>query len=120
MGLGSPGAQSAFVVALPERHTVRAQDVVCGYGVAGFGLAYLPGDVAQHHIAKKRLVWVLKDWCQPYTGYHLYFPKSPPTFRGVFAIGGGASVSSLNSDTDHVHPSRAPSNASFRIARACT
>jgi DNA-binding transcriptional LysR family regulator len=38
-------------------------------------LAYLPEDVVQVHIAKRRLVRVLKDWCQPYTGYHLYYPS---------------------------------------------
>jgi DNA-binding transcriptional LysR family regulator len=43
--------------------------------LAGFGLAYLPEDVAQPHISKRRLVRVLKDWCQPYTGYHLYYPS---------------------------------------------
>lgn len=43
--------------------------------LAGFGLAYLPEDVVQLHISKKRLVRVLKDWCQPYTGYHLYYPS---------------------------------------------
>ena len=31
--LGSPCAQPALVVALSERHTPRAQDVVCGDGV---------------------------------------------------------------------------------------
>jgi len=43
--------------------------------LAGFGLAYLPEDLAQPHIAKRRLTRVLKDWCQPYTGYHLYYPS---------------------------------------------
>jgi DNA-binding transcriptional LysR family regulator len=43
--------------------------------LAGFGLAYLPEDVAQLHVSKKRLVRVLEDWCQPYTGYHLYYPS---------------------------------------------
>ena len=43
--------------------------------LAGFGLAYLSEDVAQLHISKRRLVRVLKDWCQPYTGYHLYYPS---------------------------------------------
>lgn len=43
--------------------------------LAGLGLAYLPEDVAQPHISKRRLVRVLKDWCQPYTGYHLYYPS---------------------------------------------
>jgi DNA-binding transcriptional LysR family regulator len=43
--------------------------------LAGFGLAYLPEDLAQVHISKNRLVRVLKDWCQPYKGYHLYYPS---------------------------------------------
>jgi exosome complex RNA-binding protein Rrp4 len=32
-GLGSPSAQPALVIALSERYTPRAQDVVCGDGV---------------------------------------------------------------------------------------
>lgn len=43
--------------------------------LAGFGLAYVPEDVAQPHIAKGRLKRVLEDWCAPYTGYHLYYPS---------------------------------------------
>ena len=43
--------------------------------LAGFGLAYVPEDVAQPHIAKRRLKRVLDDWCAPYTGYHLYYPS---------------------------------------------
>jgi DNA-binding transcriptional LysR family regulator len=31
--------------------------------LAGFGLAYVPEDVAQPHIAKGRLKRVLEDWC---------------------------------------------------------
>jgi hypothetical protein len=33
LGLGSPSAQPALVIALSERHTPRAQDVVCRDGV---------------------------------------------------------------------------------------
>jgi DNA-binding transcriptional LysR family regulator len=42
--------------------------------LAGFGLAYVPEDLAQPHLAKGRLKRVLEDWCQPYSGYHLYYP----------------------------------------------
>lgn len=41
----------------------------------GFGLAYIPEELAQPHIAKGRLTRVLADWCQPYSGYHLYYPS---------------------------------------------
>jgi DNA-binding transcriptional LysR family regulator len=43
--------------------------------LAGFGLAYLPQDVVQPHIADGRLIRVLEDWCPPYPGYHLYYPS---------------------------------------------
>jgi DNA-binding transcriptional LysR family regulator len=43
--------------------------------LAGFGLAYVPEDLIQPHLAKERLRRVLDDWCQPYTGYHLYYPS---------------------------------------------
>jgi DNA-binding transcriptional LysR family regulator len=43
--------------------------------LAGFGLAYVPEDLVQLHIAKGRLKRVLEDWCQPYAGYHLYYPS---------------------------------------------
>jgi len=43
--------------------------------LAGFGLAYLPEDLVESHIAKGRLVRVLADWCLPFSGYHLYYPS---------------------------------------------
>jgi len=43
--------------------------------LAGSGLAYLPEDQAEVHIAQGRLVRVLEDWCQPFQGYHLYYPS---------------------------------------------
>jgi DNA-binding transcriptional LysR family regulator len=43
--------------------------------LSGFGLVYVPEDVVQQHLAKGRLIRVLDDWCQPYTGYHLYYPS---------------------------------------------
>jgi DNA-binding transcriptional LysR family regulator len=52
--------------------------------VAGFGLAYVPEDVAQPHLTKGRLKRVLADWCPPYSGYHLYYPsrrQATPAFN---------------------------------------
>ncbi|HUJ97016.1 MAG TPA: LysR family transcriptional regulator [Stellaceae bacterium] len=43
--------------------------------LAGFGLAYVPEDLAQPHVAEGRLKRVLADWCPPYSGYHLYYPS---------------------------------------------
>ncbi|MBV8615364.1 MAG: LysR family transcriptional regulator [Acetobacteraceae bacterium] len=43
--------------------------------LAGFGLAYLPEDQVRSDLASGRLVRVLADWCQPFPGYHLYYPS---------------------------------------------
>ena len=43
--------------------------------LAGFGLAYLPEDTVEAHVAGGRLIRVLADWCPPYAGYHLYYPS---------------------------------------------
>ncbi len=43
--------------------------------LAGFGLAYLPEDQVQAHLADGRLIRVLDDWCPPFSGYHLYYPS---------------------------------------------
>jgi DNA-binding transcriptional LysR family regulator len=43
--------------------------------LSGFGLAYVPEDLVQPHLAKGRLKRVLEDWCLPYAGYHLYYPS---------------------------------------------
>jgi DNA-binding transcriptional LysR family regulator len=41
----------------------------------GLGLAYLPEDQVQTHLADGRLIRVLDDWCAPFPGYHLYYPS---------------------------------------------
>jgi DNA-binding transcriptional LysR family regulator len=43
--------------------------------LAGFGLSYVPEDLAQPHLAGGRLKRVLEDWCPPFSGYHLYYPS---------------------------------------------
>src|SRR6266403_1187002 len=51
--------------------------------LAGFGLAYVPEDVAQPCLANGRLQRVLDDWCPAYSGYHLSYPsrrQSTPAF----------------------------------------
>lgn len=53
--------------------------------LAGFGLAYVPEDAAEPHIAKGRLKRVLEDWCPPFPGYHLYYPHRRQSSR-AFAL----------------------------------
>jgi DNA-binding transcriptional LysR family regulator len=43
--------------------------------IEGLGIANLPEDLVVEDIMEGRLVRVLKDWCQPLPGYHLYYPS---------------------------------------------
>ena len=50
-------------------------DLRLNAALAGLGLAYLPEDQAQEHLADGTLIRVLEDWCAPFPGYHLYYPS---------------------------------------------
>lgn len=55
--------------------------------LAGLGIAYLPEDSVQSHLATGRLVRVLADWCPPYPGYHLYYPsRRQPTLAFTLLV----------------------------------
>lgn len=41
----------------------------------GLGLAYVPEDQVLEHVSTGRLIRVLEDWCEPFPGYHLYYPS---------------------------------------------
>lgn len=41
----------------------------------GLGLAYVPEDQILEYVAAGRLIRVLDDWCEPFPGYHLYYPS---------------------------------------------
>jgi len=43
--------------------------------IDGMGIAFLPEDYVQPDIAAERLGRVLVPWCQPFSGYHLYYPS---------------------------------------------
>lgn len=40
----------------------------------GFGLAFVPDDIATQYLKNGELIQVLDDWCPPFPGYHLYYP----------------------------------------------
>ena len=46
-----------------------------GAALEGFGIAYVPEDSARSHLDAGKLVPVLDDWCQPFSGFHLYYPS---------------------------------------------
>jgi DNA-binding transcriptional LysR family regulator len=68
-------AQRELKVRVEGQLTFNGTPQMLNAALSGFGLAYLPEDLAQPHITKRRLKRVLEDWCQPYSGYHLYYPS---------------------------------------------
>lgn len=43
--------------------------------IAGLGLAYVPEDCVSEAVATGTLEKVLDLWCEPFSGYHLYYPS---------------------------------------------
>ena len=41
----------------------------------GLGLVYVFESQVSEYIASGRLIRVLEDWCEPFVGYHLYYPS---------------------------------------------
>ena len=54
--------------------------------LAGFGIAFVPEDSVRDDIRSGRLIQVLDDWCQPISGFHLYYPsrrQTSPAFQVI-------------------------------------
>jgi DNA-binding transcriptional LysR family regulator len=43
--------------------------------ISGYGIAYLPENLVEQHVAAGRLVQVLDDWSPMFAGYYLYYPS---------------------------------------------
>ena len=43
--------------------------------IAGRGLAFVPEDPVEQAVAEGALEKVLEDWCEPFSGYYLYYPS---------------------------------------------
>ncbi len=54
--------------------------------LTGYGIAYLPENLVEQHIAAGRLVQMLDDWSPMFSGYRLYYPsrrQTSPAFQVV-------------------------------------
>ena len=54
--------------------------------LAGFGLGYVPEELARPYFAKGRLQQVLQDWCPAFPGYHLYYPSRRQLSRAMTVL----------------------------------
>lgn len=64
-----------LVVRVEGQLVFNRTSLILDAAVQGFGLAMTPEDVALPLIAAGKLKRVLKDWCDPFPGYHLYYPS---------------------------------------------
>ena len=63
--------------------------------LGGCGLVYLMEGQVQPYLADSRLASVLEDWCEPFAGYHLYYPSrrlNPPRRSHFWLRGCGIAV----------------------------
>ena len=54
--------------------------------LAGYGIAFVPEDTVADHLVAGALEQVLDEWCQPFAGFHLYYPsrrQNSPAFQIV-------------------------------------
>ncbi|XFB06729.1 LysR family transcriptional regulator [Azotobacter salinestris] len=51
--------------------------------LSGFGLAYVPEDLARLHLESGRLLPVMKSWWRTFPGYHLYYSNQRETSRAM-------------------------------------
>ena len=75
-----------IIARVKGRWTFNSSSPVLRAALAGQGLAFIPEDMALEHIAAKRLIRVLDDWCQPYPGYHLYYPSRRQSSRALAVV----------------------------------
>jgi DNA-binding transcriptional LysR family regulator len=50
-------------------------DLIVDAAVAGHGIAFVLEDRVSDLLAEGALLRVLDDWCEPFDGYHLYYPS---------------------------------------------
>lgn len=52
----------------------------------GFGLAYIPEELAKPHVRAGRLAWVLEDWFPTFPGHHLYYPSRRQSSKALGVV----------------------------------
>lgn len=54
-------------------------DLLVAAAIEGFGILYILEDLVAAPIADGRLTRLLEPWCEPFAGYHLYYPDRKGT-----------------------------------------
>jgi DNA-binding transcriptional LysR family regulator len=59
-------------------------DLLVAAALEGFGVVYITEDLVAEPMADGRLIRLLEPWCEPFAGYHLYYPDRMGTI--AFAL----------------------------------
>ncbi|WIX24614.1 LysR substrate-binding domain-containing protein [Xanthomonas arboricola pv. corylina] len=54
-------------------------DLLVAAALEGCGILYILEDLVAAPIADCRLIRLLEAWCEPFAGYHLYYPDRQGT-----------------------------------------
>ena len=54
--------------------------------LAGYGLAYIPEDLAVPHVKAGRLRWVLEEWYPTFPGHHAYYASQRQASRALMVV----------------------------------
>jgi len=68
------GKQS-ITVAVNGPLVVDDVEIMVRAAIDGVGLAFMSEERAAPHLASGELVRVLEDWCPPFPGFFLYYPR---------------------------------------------
>ncbi|EHM01591.1 LysR substrate binding domain protein [Acetobacteraceae bacterium AT-5844] len=71
------GPDGVIEVNVENALTVNDSDLLLGAALRGLGLAFLPESFVEEALAHGELVRVLDEWCRPFSGFHLYYPRKP-------------------------------------------
>lgn len=69
------GPEGSIEVAVDSTVTANDSDFLLAAALQDVGLAFLPESLVAIHVERGELVRVLEDWCQPFSGFHLYYPS---------------------------------------------
>lgn len=68
------------VTVMPGRGPVfNDAGLLVAAAVEGFGVLYILEDAVAAPLADGRLIRLLEPWCEPFAGYHLYYPDRQGT-----------------------------------------
>jgi DNA-binding transcriptional LysR family regulator len=54
--------------------------------LSGYGLAYLPEDIASEHVKAGQLQRVMEDWCPTFPGLHAYYASRRQSSRAMSIV----------------------------------